>query len=148
MRGHPAFKAMHTTAMCCRSCMEKWWKVPKGCELTADFRLNTAIYQLKPGSAAQNHPSQTPFFGRDRATLRSPWEKLYSPTLTLRPKIPEKLGVFSLLKKHEKNFQKPLASQTLFWYLIHPLRHLGRRPMRRDVRSLKNGSWKLKRIAT
>lgn len=36
MRGHPAFKAMHATAMCCRGCMEKWWKVPKGCELTVE----------------------------------------------------------------------------------------------------------------
>ena len=30
MRGHPVFKAMHGSAMCCRGCMEKWWKVPKG----------------------------------------------------------------------------------------------------------------------
>ena len=29
MRGHPVFKAMHGTAMCCRGCMEKWWKVPR-----------------------------------------------------------------------------------------------------------------------
>lgn len=27
MRGHPIFKAMHGSAMCCRGCMEKWWKV-------------------------------------------------------------------------------------------------------------------------
>ena len=27
MRGHPVFKAMHATAMCCRGCMAKWWKV-------------------------------------------------------------------------------------------------------------------------
>ena len=35
MRGHPVFKAMHGSAMCCRSCMEKWWKVPKGRPLSA-----------------------------------------------------------------------------------------------------------------
>ena len=29
MRGHPVFKAMHGSAMCCRGCMEKWWKVPR-----------------------------------------------------------------------------------------------------------------------
>lgn len=34
MRGHPAFKAMHATAMCCRGCMEKWWKVAQGKPLT------------------------------------------------------------------------------------------------------------------
>ena len=30
MRGHPVFKAQHATATCCRGCLEKWWKVPKG----------------------------------------------------------------------------------------------------------------------
>ena len=35
MRGHPAFKAMHGSAMCCRGCMEKWWKVRKGRPLSA-----------------------------------------------------------------------------------------------------------------
>ena len=29
MRGHPAFKAMHATACCCRGCMEKWWRVKR-----------------------------------------------------------------------------------------------------------------------
>ena len=24
MRGHPVFKAMHGSAMCCRGCVEKW----------------------------------------------------------------------------------------------------------------------------
>lgn len=33
MRGHPVFKAMHGSAMCCRGCMEKWWKVPRGVAL-------------------------------------------------------------------------------------------------------------------
>ena len=35
MRGHPVFKAMHGSAMCCRGCMEKWWKVRQGVPLTA-----------------------------------------------------------------------------------------------------------------
>lgn len=34
MRGHPVIKAMHATATCCRGCMEKWWKVRRGKELT------------------------------------------------------------------------------------------------------------------
>ena len=34
MRGHPIFKAMHGSAMCCRGCMEKWWKVKRGVPLT------------------------------------------------------------------------------------------------------------------
>lgn len=39
MHGHPVFKAMHATAFCCRGCMEKWYKVPQGTELT-EAQLN------------------------------------------------------------------------------------------------------------
>ena len=34
MRGHPVFKAQHACACCCRGCLEKWHKIPKGFELT------------------------------------------------------------------------------------------------------------------
>ena len=34
MRGHPAFKAQHACACCCRGCLEKWYHVPKGRVLT------------------------------------------------------------------------------------------------------------------
>ncbi len=34
MRGHPAFVAMHATACCCRGCLNKWYSVPVGVELT------------------------------------------------------------------------------------------------------------------
>ena len=34
MHGHPIFKAMHATACCCRGCINKWYRVPKGVELT------------------------------------------------------------------------------------------------------------------
>jgi len=33
MRGHPVFKAQHATATCCRGCLAKWWKVPRGTEI-------------------------------------------------------------------------------------------------------------------
>ena len=33
MSGHPVFKAQHATATCCRSCLEKWWRIPKGTEI-------------------------------------------------------------------------------------------------------------------
>lgn len=36
MHGHPVFKAMHATACCCRGCLNKWYHVPQGRELTAD----------------------------------------------------------------------------------------------------------------
>ncbi|HEV2914289.1 MAG TPA: DUF4186 domain-containing protein [Pyrinomonadaceae bacterium] len=30
MRHHPAFIAQHATATCCRGCLEKWHRIPKG----------------------------------------------------------------------------------------------------------------------
>ena len=36
MRGHPVFKAQHACACCCRSCLEKWWKVPKGADIPVE----------------------------------------------------------------------------------------------------------------
>jgi hypothetical protein len=34
MRGHPIFIAQHATAVCCRGCLEKWHRIPKGHPLT------------------------------------------------------------------------------------------------------------------
>lgn len=34
MSGHPVFKAMHACACCCRGCLNKWYNVPMGTELT------------------------------------------------------------------------------------------------------------------
>ncbi|MBQ5332423.1 MAG: DUF4186 domain-containing protein [Oscillospiraceae bacterium] len=34
MRGHPVFIAQHACACCCRGCLEKWYRVPKGRELS------------------------------------------------------------------------------------------------------------------
>ena len=28
--GHPVFVAQHACACCCRKCLQKWYKVPKG----------------------------------------------------------------------------------------------------------------------
>lgn len=36
MRGHPVFKAQHACACCCRGCLNKWYRVAKGLELTQD----------------------------------------------------------------------------------------------------------------
>ena len=35
MRGHPVFIAQHACACCCRGCLNKWYKVPKGVALTS-----------------------------------------------------------------------------------------------------------------
>jgi hypothetical protein len=34
MRGHPIFIAQHATATCCRGCLEKWHRIPRGQPLT------------------------------------------------------------------------------------------------------------------
>ena len=34
MRGHPVFIAQHACACCCRGCLNKWYRIPKGVELT------------------------------------------------------------------------------------------------------------------
>lgn len=34
MRGHPVFLAQHACACCCRGCLEKWYRVPRGRQLT------------------------------------------------------------------------------------------------------------------
>ena len=34
MSGHPTFKAQHACACCCRGCLNKWYHVPLGVELT------------------------------------------------------------------------------------------------------------------
>lgn len=35
MRGHPVFIAQHATACCCRGCLEKWHRIPRGRALDA-----------------------------------------------------------------------------------------------------------------
>lgn len=36
MHGHPVFIAQHACACCCRGCLNKWYHVPRGRELTND----------------------------------------------------------------------------------------------------------------
>jgi hypothetical protein len=43
MRHHPAFIAQHATATCCRGCLEKWHRIPKG------HRLETVEQQYVLG---------------------------------------------------------------------------------------------------
>jgi uncharacterized protein DUF4186 len=33
---HPVFVAQHATATCCRSCLQKWYQIPKGRALTVE----------------------------------------------------------------------------------------------------------------
>ena len=41
-KNHPVFIAQHATGTCCRGCLEKWHKIPKGVELT-DNQINYVV---------------------------------------------------------------------------------------------------------
>lgn len=45
MKGHPVFVAQHACGCCCRGCLEKWHKIPKGRELTSNEK-NYIFYLL------------------------------------------------------------------------------------------------------
>ncbi len=50
MKGHPVFIAQHACACCCRGCLEKWYKIPKGRNLTnkeIDFIVNLIMLWIK-----------------------------------------------------------------------------------------------------
>lgn len=36
MKNHPVFIAQHATAICCRNCLQKWHRIPKGKPLTSE----------------------------------------------------------------------------------------------------------------
>ncbi len=40
MRNHPVFVAQHATATCCRGCLEKWHRIPRGRALDAAERAH------------------------------------------------------------------------------------------------------------
>jgi hypothetical protein len=46
MRGHPIFIAQHATATCCRGCLEKWHRIPRGRPLT-DEEINHLLVVLE-----------------------------------------------------------------------------------------------------
>ena len=45
MKNHPVFIAQHACACCCRGCLEKWHKIPKGRELTEN-EINYIVYLI------------------------------------------------------------------------------------------------------
>ena len=45
MKGHPVFIAQHACACCCRSCLEKWYHIPKDRNLTKN-EINNIVNLL------------------------------------------------------------------------------------------------------
>jgi hypothetical protein len=52
MRNHPVFIAQHATATCCRGCLEKWHKIPKGRALS-DREVEYVVDVLRRWLAGQ-----------------------------------------------------------------------------------------------
>jgi hypothetical protein len=53
MRNHPAFIAQHATSTCCRGCLEKWHKIPKGRPLT-DREIEYVLTVIRRWLVQQN----------------------------------------------------------------------------------------------
>jgi len=58
---HPVFIAQHATGCCCRGCLEKWHRIPKGIELTGeqqeyvvDVLMAWIERQMKASEGSQN----------------------------------------------------------------------------------------------
>ena len=48
--GHPVFTAQHATATCCRQCLERWHKIPRGRTLTEKeiiYVIDTILFWLE-----------------------------------------------------------------------------------------------------
>jgi predicted Fe-S protein YdhL (DUF1289 family) len=77
MRGHPVFLAQHATATCCRGCLAKWHRIPKGRELTAEERASVvavierwireqdAVAPADDGGAGKRPSREDPQIGLD-----------------------------------------------------------------------------------
>lgn len=49
-KGHPVFTAQHAAACCCRGCINKWHKFPKGVQLTSEqqeYLVNVIMEWIK-----------------------------------------------------------------------------------------------------
>jgi len=69
MRGHPVFVAQHATGTCCRGCLAKWHRVPRGRDLTDDERayvVRVLARWLREADAA------APPAGQDASAARHP----------------------------------------------------------------------------
>ena len=64
MRGHPVFIAQHATACCCRGCLEKWYRVPKGRELTEDQQRR--IVNLLMAWICREYEKTGGFYGKEK----------------------------------------------------------------------------------
>ncbi|OHB67553.1 MAG: DUF4186 domain-containing protein [Planctomycetes bacterium RBG_13_62_9] len=57
MRNHPVFIAQHATGTCCRGCMEKWHRIPKGQPLS-DREVEYVVAVIERWLAQQDEGSR------------------------------------------------------------------------------------------
>ena len=63
MRGHPVFVAQHATATCCRGCLAKWHRIPKGRALDGvEKRYVLAVIERWLRSEGIEQPAQGQLF--------------------------------------------------------------------------------------
>jgi hypothetical protein len=55
MKNHPVFIAQHATGTCCRGCLEKWHKIPKGHPLS-DREIEYVLAVLRRWLVQQSRP--------------------------------------------------------------------------------------------
>jgi len=55
MKNHPVFVAQHATATCCRGCLAKWHKIPKGKPLTQE-QIDYVVEVIARWLDGQNAP--------------------------------------------------------------------------------------------
>lgn len=69
MRGHPVFVAQHATGTCCRGCLAKWHRIPKGRGLTDEERayVVSVLERWLRDAAAATPPSDAGRAGEDVA---------------------------------------------------------------------------------
>src|SRR3982751_5160285 len=60
MRHHPVFIAQHATATCCRGCLQKWHRIPKGRELSAEEQRYAVNIIRQWLDAEMQRPGRTP----------------------------------------------------------------------------------------
>jgi len=58
-RGHPVFIAQHATATCCRGCLEKWHRIPRGHALT-DEQMRHVLLVIRAWLEKQERPPLPP----------------------------------------------------------------------------------------
>jgi hypothetical protein len=59
MRNHPVFVAQHATGTCCRGCLAKWHRIPKGRPLTQE-QIDYIVEVLRRWLTQQDVQQQAP----------------------------------------------------------------------------------------